>query len=190
MDVEKSRVHDTSLSSSSAYMCITTSVASLPVYLLSNFPLIFWFILFATLFWKLFGGQRDPLLSKLTENDMRLLKFIKLASLLRALEVLLVHTQITFVHLFWRIDFKLVELSRISGYILIIITSMLFIYFEQLIPHFVVSFEQIKCLDLCNKCTNHIRNKYNSRRTRSTIHNHEDDDYENQDIIAYTNLIE
>jgi hypothetical protein len=53
-------------------------MASMPIYMITNYPLIFWFMLFGTLFWKLFGGQRDPILLRLTEPDMRLIKFIKL----------------------------------------------------------------------------------------------------------------
>lgn len=112
-------------------VCVTKSVASLPIYLLANFPLIFWFILFSTLLWKLFGGTRDPNYNKLDRADKKLIKFIKIASLLRAFEVILIHTQVTFLQLFWKIDFRLVELSRISGFFIILITSILFMYFEN-----------------------------------------------------------
>lgn len=152
-------------------MCVTSSLASLPIFLLANYPLIFWLILFSTLLWKLFGGERDPILHKLSEADIMLLKFIKLASLLRALEVILVHTQVTFLQLFWKLDFKVVEFSRISGFFIIFCTSMLFMYFENL-------FAIIWSLDL-----NLIR------RIRTAVGNRNEGE-ENQDQIIYANLIE
>ncbi len=145
--------------------CITSSLASLPVYLICNFPLVFWFILFSTLFWQLFGGTRDPLLSKLSDQDQKLLTFIKLASLLRALEVLLVHSQVTFIQLFWRISFKVVELSRISGYLVIFITAALFTYLEGM-------------------------NLQLFTRIRSYLRNRRDHMSRAPDSISYANLIE
>ena len=149
-------------------MCVTTSMASMPIYMITNYPLIFWFMLFGTLFWQLFGGERDPILLRLTESDMRLIKFIKVASLLRAIEVILIHTQITFLQFFWRIDFKVVEYSRLSGFLVIFLTSLVFLFYENAFAGF--SFVHIGLREFLQR---HLRF---SRP--------------NQDLIAYANLIE
>ena len=155
-------------------VCVTKSVLSLPIYLLANFPLIFWFILFASLLWKLFGGSRDPILNKLTPADLQLLTFIKLASLLRAAEVILIHTQVTFVQLFWKIDFQLVEMSRISGFFVILATAALFIYYEKLFSRFWGMADDVPV----QRIRTFIRETREANAERSS------------DSVAYANLIE
>lgn len=114
-------------------VCATKSFISLPIIFIANYPLIFWFMLFGTLFWKLFGGSRDPILHKLDESDLKLLKFIKIASLLRALEVIVVHTQITLLQMFMKINLHVVEFSRTSGFVIVLVTAGLFIYYEGIL---------------------------------------------------------
>ncbi len=160
-------------------LCATSSLVSLPIYLLVNYPLIFWFILFSTLLWKLFGSSRDPLLNSLNKNEIRLIKFIKLASLLRAFEVILVNTQVTFLQLFWKLDFKIVEFSRISGFFVIICTAMLFLYFEKV-------FENLWSLQNFRHPIERIRENLLNRNTTDSPDNIIES---NQDSILYTNLI-
>lgn len=157
-----SDVHQMRISGIKSSVCVTSSLASLPFYLLLNYPLIFWFILFSTLLWKLFGAQRDPLLNSLSSQEVNVIKFIKLASLLRALEVILVHTQVTFLQLFWKLDFRVVEASRISGFFVMLATSVMFLYLER-----VGSMERIRKL-------------FRDRRNTES----------NSDLIVYANLVE
>ena len=148
-------------------VCATKSFISLPIIFLANYPLIFWFILFGTLFWKLFGGSRDPILHRLDEPDLKLLKFIKVASLLRALEVILVHTQVTLLQMFMKINLNVVEFSRTSGFLVVIVTAGLFIYYEGVL----------------------IRLWESSRRNNNEVI--ERNRVEDQDVgVVYANLIE
>ncbi len=160
-------------------------MASLPVYLLINYPLIFWFVLFSTLLWKLFGSSRDPLLNSLSDQETRLIKFIKLASLLRALEVILVNTQVTFLQLFWKLDFKIVEFSRISGFFVIICTALLFLYSEKI-------FENLWNLDCYRRPLDRIRSSLRGRNSANSPSNHfiNRNNESNPDSLVYTNLIE
>jgi len=59
-------------------------------------PFAFWVFSLATLFWSYFGGVLDTCMHNLTENDLNFLKFIKLASILEFIEVVLNHVHITF----------------------------------------------------------------------------------------------
>lgn len=155
-------------------VCVTKSVFSLPIYLFANFPLIFWFILFSSLLWKLFGGSRDPNLNRLEARELKLLKFIKLASLLRAAEVLFIHTQVTFLQLFWKIDFQVVEMSRISGFFVIFVTAVLFMYYEGL-------FGGLSRVDVDDIPVHRIRTFIRESREGSV---------RDSNNIAYANLIE
>ena len=103
-----------------------------------------------------------------------MLKFIKLASLLRAAEVILIHTQVTFLQLFWKIDFHVVEMSRISGFFVILITAVLFIYYEGLFARFSgVNVDDIPV-----------------QRIRTFIRETREGSVRESDTIAYAHLIE
>ena len=108
----------------------TTFILVLIAFLLLYFmPIFFWLIILSTAFSKLFGGERDPNLRTLGESDIRHLKFIKLATFLKFIEEIMLHIISTHdLHL----TKSSYELVRILGLVIVLVTSVLFMYFENM----------------------------------------------------------
>lgn len=93
-------------------------------------PTFYWLVLLSTMFSKLFGGSRDPLLCTLTESDLNHLKFIKIASILKFVENFLLHVISTHDYV---ISKNFYEITRISGLGVILITAVIFIVLENVL---------------------------------------------------------
>jgi hypothetical protein len=93
------------------------------------FPIVYWIFFLSVVFWNFFGGNKDPLADKLDDTDKALLKFIKLASILKSLEMFFSHLQSIFYGV---IDVTLLELSKASVFFLSLATVILFMYYENI----------------------------------------------------------
>jgi hypothetical protein len=93
-------------------------------------PTFYWLVVLSTIFSKLFGGIRDPLLSTLSESDLNHLKFIKIASILKFVENFFLHVISTHDIL---ISKNFYEITRLSGLGIVLITSTLFMILENVL---------------------------------------------------------
>jgi hypothetical protein len=93
-------------------------------------PTFYWLVILSTIFSKLFGGIRDPLLSTLSESDLNHLKFIKIASILKFVENFFLHVISTHDFL---ISKNFYEITRLSGLGIILITSTLYMILENVL---------------------------------------------------------
>jgi hypothetical protein len=100
---------------------------SMPLFFI---PLLYMFLLVPTLFGNFFGGERDPLLKELTDQEKKLLKFIKIASFLRTIDEFLMHIHSSSVFMY---DASLQKSARSFGMFMYLITCILFVYFEELL---------------------------------------------------------
>ena len=93
-------------------------------------PTFYWLVVLSTIFSKLFGGIRDPLLSTLSESDLNHLKFIKIASILKFVENFFLHVISTHDFSFSK---NFYEITRLSGLGIILITSTLYMILENVL---------------------------------------------------------
>lgn len=54
-------------------------------------PFSIWLLIFSTFLWNYFGGKRDPVLGELNSCDHRLIKYIKIISILKCLDIFLTY---------------------------------------------------------------------------------------------------
>ena len=93
-------------------------------------PTLYWLLVLTTVFAKLFGGSRDPILGQLNEADLKHIRFVKIASLLKFAENF-------FLHVISTHDFALspayYQTTRIIGLSLILVMATLFILYENVL---------------------------------------------------------
>lgn len=134
-------------------------------------PILFWLIILSTVFSKLFGGERDPILSKLDNSEINHLKFIKFASLLKSIEEFLLHIHST-SHI--SISYNFYEIVRIFGLLIVLLTSILFLIYEGVF------------INMRRRCLPIVRN--NSRPSNVIFRNR--GNLDQQEIVDYGNLVE
>ena len=139
------------------------------------FPIFYWLVILPTFFSPVFGGPRDPILSKLEQSDFNLIRFIKVASVLKSLDELLLHL---FTTHYWSISYGIYEISRIFGISIILLTSILFFYYDGVYIQFRRSFFTSRDL------SGNSRSIFNNRNRL------DDDESNREDLIDYRNLVE
>ena len=91
------------------------------------FPLLYFTLAMPTFFYKLFVTRKDPLINNLEKSDMRLLKYIKLASVLDVIEEILLYLIISHFP-----TYPVVFIfTKTFGLMIIPVSSILFIYYEN-----------------------------------------------------------
>ena len=96
-------------------------------------PLFYMFILVPLVFGKFFGGERDPLLSQLSESDKRMLKFLRIVTVLKAIDQVLMHAHASTEFHF---NPNVQKFFRILGMLLTLVILFLFAYYDNALGSF------------------------------------------------------
>ena len=91
-------------------------------------PLLYAYLLLPTFFGKFFGGSRDPLLEQLSDSEKGHLKFIKIATFLKAIDEILIHVHSSSI---FYLDPIMYKICRVTGLLLILLIAILFLFYED-----------------------------------------------------------
>jgi hypothetical protein len=134
-------------------------------------PTLYWMIALTTVFSKVFGGERDPIANRLTNQDLAHLKYIKLASILKFVENFFLHVVST--HDF-SISKNFYEITRISGLGIVLSAALLYALMENVL----VSLRRGLCL---------MSDEGGNRATYFVFRSNREVD---EETIVYRNLVE
>lgn len=94
-------------------------------------PTLFSLAQYSIVFWKVFGGARDPIKSELTSTSRGFLSFIKINCILKVLEFFFLDIQSSQGMFFKSL---MTEVFRTLGLVVAFVSAVLYLYYESLIP--------------------------------------------------------